>query len=295
MQSRRWVFTLNNPSQEEQDKIVEYATNCKYLIYGREQGASGTPHLQGFLINTSPTRRSAISAATTTRMHLEKARGTSVQARDYCKKDGDYEEFGSFPENHGKRTDIERFKQYVEEAEFSPSVRDIARNFPALYARSGRRLLELVEHLRPLPVLLSGDLELREWQQHLHDTLIEDPDDRSVYFTVNPDGNSGKSWFISYMLTKYPDKVQSFRIGKRDDIAHVIDKTKSIFLFDIPRKSMEFLQYSILEQLKDRIVFSPKYESCNKIIAHNTHVAVFCNEHPDMEALSADRYIINII
>lgn len=295
MQSRRWVFTLNNPSQEEQDKIIEYASSCKYLIYGREQGASGTPHLQGFLIRSSPTRRSAITAATTPRMHLEKARGTSQQARDYCKKDGDYEEFGSFPSNGGHRSDFDRFKEFVENAETTPSVRDIARNFPALYARYSRRLIELTEHLRPLPQLVTGDQQLFEWQQHLENTLMEDPDPRIIHFTVDSDGNKGKSWFISYMLSKYPEKVQSFRIGKRDDIAHVVDKSKSIFLFDIPRKSMEYLQYSILEQLKDRIVFSPKYESCNKIIEHPTHVCVFCNEQPDMEALSTDRYnIVNI-
>ena len=80
------------------------------------------------------------------------------------------------------------------------------------------------------------------------------------------------------------------RVAKRDDIAHSIDENKRIFMFDIERASMEYLQYSILEQLKDGLVFSPKYDSRVKRIKSNAHVVVFCNEHPDPTKLSEDRY-----
>jgi hypothetical protein len=80
--------------------------------------------------------------------------------------------------------------------------------------------------------------------------------------------------------------------GKRDDLAHAIDVSKSVFLFNVPRGSMEFLQYGVLEQLKDRVIFSPKYESTTKVILQKTHVVVFCNEEPDLTKMSADRYVI---
>ena len=58
---------------------------------------------------------------------------------------------------------------------------------------------------------------------------------------------------------------------------------------------MEFLQYTILEQLKDRMVYSPKYNSMMKYMQFVPHVVVFCNEQPNMTAMSEDRYeIINM-
>jgi hypothetical protein len=61
-------------------------------------------------------------------------------------------------------------------------------------------------------------------------------------------------------------------------------------LFDIPRLGMEFFQYNVIEQIKDRIVFSAKYQSMAKVLDHDAHVVVFCNEMPKDDALTADRY-----
>ena len=47
-----WVFTLNNYTDEEVEilnGVLEDATKCRYGVYGREVGESGTPHLQGFV------------------------------------------------------------------------------------------------------------------------------------------------------------------------------------------------------------------------------------------------------
>ena len=88
------------------------------------------------------------------------------------------------------------------------------------------------------------------------------------------------------------DRVQLFTVAKRDDIAHAIDVSKDIFLFNIPRGSMEYLSYSILEMIKDRYIFSPKYNSKEKILHGKTRVVVFSNEFPDMNKMSADRFVI---
>ena len=94
------------------------------------------------------------------------------------------------------------------------------------------------------------------------------------------------------MVSKYPNDTQVLSIGKRDDVAHALDQTKKIFLFNVPRGGMEFFQYTTVEQLKDRMVFSPKYDSKTKIWREKVHVVVFCNEEPDMAKMTADRYII---
>lgn len=91
------------------------------------------------------------------------------------------------------------------------------------------------------------------------------------------------------------DDLQRLSIGRRDDLAFAIDVSKRLFVFDIPRGSMEYLQYNILEQLKDQMVFSPKYQSATKILPHPVHVIVFTNENPDLTKMTPDRYkIFNI-
>lgn len=99
-QSKRWCFTLNNYSADE------YAAVCSiestYLVVGKETGENGTPHLQGFIVFSSNKRLAAVRRLIP-RAHWEVARGTSEQAAEYCKKDGDFFENGDCPVNGGAR------------------------------------------------------------------------------------------------------------------------------------------------------------------------------------------------
>jgi len=292
VQSSRFCWTLNNYTADEVAQIVDrhHGGSIKYGVFGREiSPTTQTPHLQGFFIAERSIVLSTAKALISPRCHIEPARGNSKQAAEYCKKDGDFEEYGDFPGRQGKRTDIDDFVDWVKSCPTKPSERDVAANFPGIFLRYPR-LSSLVTHLRPAVELIPAEAELRGWQQELWDELDNDPDDRSIVFVIDPQGGSGKSWFVRYMLSRKPDQSQFLSIGKRDDMAYAIDETKKIFLFDIPRLGMQFLQYSVLEKLKDRMIFSGKYMSNTKFIEHPVHVVVFCNEAPDMNALTIDRY-----
>lgn len=297
-QSTRWCFTGNNPTQELKDAIVALGGNLeliKYLVVGRETGESGTPHLQGFVIFTRKCTRVAVSRILP-RTHLEQARGSSSQAATYCKKEGDFDEYGSCPGQPGANGVLEPFYQwgdaYVAENGYGPSSPEIAREHPTVYLRYPR-CVRLFQNRAPAPVIRDGTPG--GWQEELETELDGEPDDRSILFYVDPDGGKGKSWFQQYYISKYPEKAQVLSVGKRDDIAHYVDETKSIFFFNIPRGGMEFMQYTILEQIKDRMIFSPKYNSRTKILRSKTHVVVFCNEDPDHSKMTEDRYVIRNI
>lgn len=292
--AKRWCFTINNPTDDEKAALVSNAPpngeTFKYLVFGREVGESGTPHLQGFLILSTKLRlRNVKQLAGLHRAHLEVSRGTPKEASDYCKKDGDYDEFGELPSSQGTRTDFESLKEWIKAQDPAPTRSDLAENFPSLYGRYKQSCLEFVEMFGRRPNLVVG--ALRSWQQDLDDRLAREPDDRKIMFVVDPEGNKGKSWLTRYWFSTRDD-IQRLSIGKRDDLAYAIDVTKKVFVFDIPRGSMELLQYNILEQLKDQLIFSPKYESSCKIIGHKVHVIVFCNEEPDRTKMTLDRYKI---
>lgn len=290
---RRWCFTVNNWTEDEEAHISAFLDeHCIYGVIGSEVGENGTPHLQGFLILPSPQRLSYLRRHVSERAHFEAARGKSSQAAEYCKKEGEWVEFGSIPNNQGKRTDIDEFKEWVELCEARPNERDVARAFPNLFLKF-RNIMELVDHLRPQPELVDG--EFRAWQEELAEDLGEEADDRVIKFMVDHEGGTGKSWFVRYWLSKYPNDTQVLTTGKKEDLFYAIDVTKKFFLFDVPRGGMEFFQYNVVEKIKDQVIFSPKYKSTEKIIDHKVHVVVFCNEHPDMTKLSQDRYEVVIL
>lgn len=85
MTARNWCFTLNNPESEDID-ISEWTEKPKLLIYQKEMGENGTPHLQGYLEMDQPVRLSALKKLLP-RAHLEKRQGSRTQAIKYCCKE----------------------------------------------------------------------------------------------------------------------------------------------------------------------------------------------------------------
>lgn len=294
-----WCFTINNFVADDEAFLRDlFGTGqVHYLVFGREIADTGTPHLQGYI--EFNTRRSFNQVRQLfRRAHLEPRNGSAFQAAEYCRKDLDYEEFGESPRNVPVRTGstglfatfVSYCSTYYDTHGSAPSERTVAREFPHLFVRYSARLMSLVDHLCPVPNIQEG--ELRDWQIDLNNTLQQEPDDRTVLFYVDEEGGKGKSFFYRWFYSNNESKTQLLSVGKRDDIAHAIDTTKTHFLFNIPRGGMEFVQYTIFEQLKDKVVFSPKYTSCTKILRSNTHVVVFCNEAPDRSKMSDDRYFI---
>lgn len=109
--ARAWCFTLNNYTEEEVEHIKDI--DCKYLIFGKEVGEKGTPHLQGYIEFTNPRSMSGVKKALNNRVHLETRRGTSKEAADYCKKeDKDAFEKGKIS-NPGERTDLTELKEKI--------------------------------------------------------------------------------------------------------------------------------------------------------------------------------------
>lgn len=292
--AKRWCFTINNWTASELQAITDSAGHFDYLCIGRESGESGTPHLQGYVVLKSKLRLNNVKALPGFgRAHLEVSRGTPKEASDYCKKENDWEEYGTLPSGQGKRSEFETLKEWIKAQDPAPTHRDLAENFPSLWGRYRGSVLSFLSLFGRKPCLVQGTL--RPWQVRVNEIIDGEADDRKVVFVVDPEGNKGKSWLTRYWYS-VRDDVQRLSIGKRDDLAYAVDTTKRVFVFDVPRGQGEFIQYSIFEQLKDRMIFSPKYDSRSKVLPQNVHVVVFMNEEPDRNKMSRDRYrVINLV
>lgn len=296
----RWVFTLNNWTQEEHDLLCSVANDeskrVRYLVFGKEVGEQGTPHLQGYVEFEAAVRFTTVkNRLGLQRAHVEVAKGSAQQNREYCTKEGDFEEFGEVaPVGQGRRTDLERFYEWADafaaEHSRAPTTPEIASEYPVVLTKY-RHVREVV-NARVQRGLFIDDPQPRQWQTALEQKLNAPPDDRKIIFVVDPDGNNGKSWFCRWWLDKHPTCTQVLSVGRNQDVAHAIREHTKYFLFDIPRDGLQYLQKQVLEQLKDRLVFSPKYSSRTKILCAVPHVVVFTNEHPvDVElTMTEDRF-----
>lgn len=131
---RNFVFTINNYGPTEIKQVEDFARDsCRYLVYGREIGDDKkTPHLQGYGELKRQTVFSKVKKALP-KAHLEARKGTAAQASEYCKKEGDYKEFGTISKP-GKRNDLADFKDALL-GDNPPDDLELFSKFPGQYLR----------------------------------------------------------------------------------------------------------------------------------------------------------------
>lgn len=288
--AKNWCFTLNNYSPEDVDRLRSLRSvygDVTYLIFGREVGESGTPHLQGYIQLSKRKPLLQVKVLLGGNPHLEISRGTVQEAAEYCKKDGDFEEFGEVFVPSPRRSDLEGFKDDVKAGILD--MKELREKHSAVAAKYPRFCLEYVRDHKPRKEVQQHPL--RGWQAECETLLDGEPDDRTVHFVVDVTGNCGKSWFAHWYCDKNP-KCQVILPGKKADMAYSLEEDIRVLFVDAPRsKQGEYLQYDFLEEVKNGFVFSPKYESQVKKL-QKLHVMVMMNEMPDMTKLSLDRYHI---
>ena len=283
---KQWCFTLNNYTPEDVDQLSTPIDGIEYIIFGREVGSSGTPHLQGTVCFRSR-KRVRECARIIPRAHFSPTLYLS-QSIQYCKKDGDYTEVGNPPADKSERSDLEDFKRTVKDDQVT-DMKQLRELHSSVCARYPRFVEDFIRDNSPQHAV--QPFPLRDWQRDLNGRLLRPPDSREIIFVVDQVGNKGKSWFARYYCDMH-DNAMILCPGKKADMAWWVREDCRVFFIDCPRsKQGEYIQYDFLEELKNGYVFSPKYESRAKKLA-TPHIVVCMNEMPDQSKLSADRYSI---
>lgn len=110
-QARNWCFTLNNPTDEDNEALLLELPKVYYGVWQHETGKEGTPHLQGYLAYKSRVRLATLKTLCPT-AHWEIARRSPLANRKYCTKGetrtGPVIEIGDFEEipEKGERSDL---------------------------------------------------------------------------------------------------------------------------------------------------------------------------------------------
>ena len=136
------------------------------------------------------------------------------------------------------------------------------------------------------------------WQQDVIKNLSEPANMRNIYWYWSEKGNNGKSTVSNHLI----DKMRGRLIGgtcPSDIYYHLacINKTlknNDILIYDLSREQSNKLSYTALEKIKDRNLFSTKYESKDFKVPV-LHIVVFANNPPIYEKLTGDRLIIKRI
>lgn len=277
-------FTINNPVDDTLGAIPDWV---KYAVWQVEQGESGTRHIQGYAELKSRKALSVLKEWLPT-AHIERRRGTADQARGYCMKEetrlsGPFEHGIFEPSRQGQRTDLEDARDAIMSG---ASKREIYLEHCNVAARHPRYVETLLKFARDDAHERISEFEPKySWQEKLLDVLSSPPLERDIWWVYDPYGNSGKTYFARYLV----DNRGAFYSngGRGTDICYTYD-AEEIVIFDYVRDSKDYVNYGVIEQIKNGILTSGKYESTTKRFKQ-PHVFVFANFNCEEGKFSADR------
>lgn len=254
--ARKWCFTLNNYTKEDKIKLTHIfdTKKCKYII-GEEKGEKGTIHLQGYFEAKNAIWFKSIKKWNE-KLHVEKARGNRESNIKYCIKENKF---------------ITNFEH------------------PILFKKKIENDILIDEY---------KDVKWKDWQKEVINLINEKADSRKIYVYIDYMGNSGKSYLTKFIALKYKGVV--ICDGKKDNIFNQVKVMMDsmiepkIVILDVPRSGKDFINYGVVEQLKNGLIYSGKYEGGRCLFRH-PHVIIFTNDNVDINKLSIDRWVIKDI
>lgn len=288
-----WCFTINNYSDSMICALKGlHPGKARYIIYGKEKGANGTPHLQGYIQFINRQRLTAVKKMPPfDKAHLEPMMARDPeQASSYCKKDGDFTEIGEM-DRQGQRKDILTLaEQFRKERSFT-NLKDQ----PAWYQFQNiiQKQVEkedLERHFEEQKAAIRVH-RLKVWQANITEVLLGPVNPRTIHWIYDIEGNTGKSWFSRWLVLLL--KALRLENGKNADIKHAYNGQK-IVVFDFARTICDRVNYEVIESIKNGIFFSSKYNSSMKVF-NSPHVLCLANFRPQEDKLSADRWDIQEI
>lgn len=141
---KSWIFVRNNYTDADQQLLRDLEKTV--MVFGREKGAQGTPHLQGFVTFSKPYRFGGLKKVLDG-WHIQPAI-SAEKAFNYCLKEMDYEIDDRRRQGH--RSELDGPTEAIRNGK---RMREVAMTWPEVY----------VKHHRGFKALQSEICGNREW------------------------------------------------------------------------------------------------------------------------------------
>lgn len=254
VQRKKWCFTFNNYHEDHIEHLERSLKSVGDYGFQREIGKSGTRHLQGWVSGHSRFRPSELDLPCHwTKIKWLCMKGNIQQNKHYC-------------------TDWHK--------------RDIGPYAKWVYTN--------VSIPREL-VTLSKD-QLLPWQAKIASWFVEYEDalfGRAIHWVWEPTGNIGKSVLAAYLFDQGDDV--GIVSGAKKDMKFVVSEMvkggimPKLIMIDIPRVNGDHFSVAGIEEIKNGLFMSEKFES--KFCRYNRPwILAFSNQPPPVERMSKDRW-----
>ena len=264
----RWTLVVHGGNEQQLQKLVSYFQTdqvvCAAVAY--ETGKQGIhPHWQVYFETADRCRlKMRITQILGSEdFHLEVARGTKNANLKYVYAVNKEHQIG--------------WVRYAKEA---PE--------PVGYCRRKRdNLLWLRDNMKP-------------WQREILERVTGPSNFRDILWVHEPVGNTGKTYLAKYLHFFHGAIVTG---GKGADMKHAIARWKQItghypvtIIIDLAR-SDQIVQdgYRTIQQMKNALFFSGKYDSGMVAAVNPPHIMVFANIPPNIPHMSRDRWDIRCV
>ena len=304
-------FNIDNNWEQYDIEKMDKKQSIKYIIYQGELCQDGKKHIQGFLQLHKKKEMTFIKKLLNDKtLHIEPMRGTPEQARHYCTneyidKEGKKKElwfnqieYGELDNTTtGTRTDLISIRDKLKDGERLDNI--------LLNSTDNKEIHNILQYNRPLKKLEQtiryqstktqlleqfNNIKWNKIQTKILEIIADRPDDREVNWIYDEDGNTGKSYISKYL--QLTEDLYYITGGKQNDILYGYEG-QEIVIIDLARTYADNLEhiYTIIENLKNGMYLSTKYETIQKIFKV-PHIIVMANFKPDQSKLSKDRWNI---
>lgn len=138
---------------------------------------------------------------------------------------------------------------------------------------------------------------MKPWQRMVTTWVTGRADYRTIYWVWEPVGDTGKSYLAKYLHYFHGAILTG---GSTSDMKHAIARWNEItghypvtILLDVARGDrITKPAFKGLEEIKNAMFFSGKYESTMVASCNPPHVVVFANQPPNRSFMSSDRWAV---
>lgn len=286
-ESRNWCFTMfNKTSQECINSLGDFTNFYNFII--EKAPSTDKLHCQGFFQLKRKNNINFLKKKICKSAHFEIMRASYDDNMRYTSKldtivEGPFTS-GKFIQR-GERTDLGKIFEEIKSNGLSDNI-----VFSETYLKYSNSIDKMAAKAKKNKANVHNKEKFENFTLYEHqkalESLILAQDDRKILWVYDPLGSIGKTTLCLYMQTKHNAFLCSN--GSTKDIFTAYDY-QDIVCFNFVRSEDIVINYTVIENLKDGIIFKQKYDSAI-ITRAPVKVAIFSNFPPSLEKLSSDRW-----